>query len=434
MRARWILLALLAAIAAGVGRFLAWAWYPAIPVIEPPSAASFDRALVAKGVELAALGNCALCHTKSDGRPFAGGLPIPTPFGAIHSANITPDPDTGIGKWPQGAFLRAMREGVDRSGRHLYPAFPYNHFAKVAERDLEAIYAFLMTRDAVRNEIPANELPFPASFRLVLAGWKLLFLDRDPFQPDPSKSPEWNRGAYLVQGLGHCGWCHTPRNRLGAEKPEDSLAGGEAAAWDAPALNAASTAPVPWEEGALFNYLRNGGDPLHGVAAGPMLSVVSDLARLPEPDLRAIAVYIASLTAGAPQERQKKTGEALVFAEFRAWGVGPYDVRDKEGAGESGAPIFADACAGCHYGRELALNTAVNLPDPRNLIRIIRDGVMPPTGEKDPMMPGFADVLTDQQTAALVGYLRKQFSERPAWRDPDIAARVREISGGERQR
>jgi mono/diheme cytochrome c family protein len=433
MRARWILLGLFTPIAIGLAGFLLWAWYPAIPAIEPPAASSFERALVVKGAELAAIGNCAVCHTRTGGRPFAGGLPIPTPFGVIYSTNITPDPETGVGKWSEAAFRRAMHEGVDRSGHHLYPAFPYDHFVRVTDNDLDAIYAFLMTRDPVSAETPGNNLSFPVNFRLVLAGWKLLFLDRTPFQSDPGEGPEWNRGAYLVQGLGHCGSCHTPRNFFGAEKPEASLAGGEAEGWDAPALTAASTAPVPWEEGAVFNYLRYGADPLHGVAAGPMMPVVDELARISEQDLRAIATYIASLTGGSAIEQQRKTREALVFAEYRAWGVVPREVTDKQGAaGETGAVIFAGACAACHYGRELALSTVVNLSEPRNLIRIILGGIMPPEGEKGPIMPGFADVLTDRQLAALVGYLREQFSEHSAW--PDVAARVREISSGEEQR
>jgi mono/diheme cytochrome c family protein len=182
-----ILLAISALIAVGILAFAGWAWRFAIPPIQPPTASGFDRALVAKGAEFVAVGNCALCHTNSGGRPFTGGLPIPTPFGAIYSTNITPDSQSGIGEWSEAAFRRAMREGVARDGHYLYPAFPYNHFTKLTETDLDAIYAFLMTREPLRAENPLNKLPFPLNLRPIVAGWQLLFLERGTFQPDLSK-------------------------------------------------------------------------------------------------------------------------------------------------------------------------------------------------------------------------------------------------------
>ncbi|TMH56509.1 MAG: cytochrome c, partial [Betaproteobacteria bacterium] len=158
------------------------------------AATSFDPTLVAKGAELAAIGNCVTCHTSRDGRAFAGGLPLTTPFGTIYSTNITPDLDTGIGRWTETDFLRAMREGVDRAGQHLYPAFPYDHFTRVRDEDVAAIYAFIMTREAVRAEVPANRLKFPAGLRPAIALWKALYLRTGVYQPDPSKDPRWNRG------------------------------------------------------------------------------------------------------------------------------------------------------------------------------------------------------------------------------------------------
>ncbi len=169
---------------------------------------SFAPDLVRHGAELAALGYCASCHTAEGGKPFAGGRPLATPFGTIFGTNISPDPDTGIGAWSQAAFSRAMREGIDRSGHDLYPAFPYDHFAKLTDDDLGALYAFLMTRAPVHARNQANQLAFPFGFRPLLAGWKLLFLNKAPVPTDPTKSPEWNRGAYLVEALTHCSACH----------------------------------------------------------------------------------------------------------------------------------------------------------------------------------------------------------------------------------
>ena len=182
MRPRHALFGLLAVILLGIAGFFASAQQPGIPVAQPPDKESFDTQLIAKGAELAAIGNCDVCHTKRDGTPYAGGRPLQTPFGTIYATNITPDPETGLGNWSEPAFLRAMREGVRRDGAHLYPAFPYDHFTKVSTQDLRAIYAFLMTREPVRAETPPNALPFPYSMRSLIAGWKLLFFKAGEFR------------------------------------------------------------------------------------------------------------------------------------------------------------------------------------------------------------------------------------------------------------
>ena len=223
-----------------------------------PVASSFDPAIVRRGAELALIGDCKTCHTAPGGRVFAGGLAMPTPFGTIYSTNITPEPETGIGSWSEAAFKRAMREGVDRRGRKLYPAFPYDHFTLTTDDDIKALYAFFMTRDPVKVTAPANALPFPINVRLVLAGWKLLFLRERRLDPDPSRDEVWNRGRYLVEGLGHCGACHTPRNLMGAEEKSHEFQGGEAEGWRAYALGAASQSPMPWNEAALDQYLSKG--------------------------------------------------------------------------------------------------------------------------------------------------------------------------------
>src|ERR1700726_1108047 len=399
----------------GVVAAFAVAWRPAIAAIEPPLPRSFDPALVTRGRDLAALGNCNDCHTMQRGKAFAGGLPVPTPFGTIYSSNITPDPDTGIGRWSEAAFRRAMRSGVDRNGQHLYPTFPYDHFTNVNDEDDQALYAYLMTREPVRAPAPDNQLPFPLDQRFVIAGWKLLFLRRGTYQPDRTRSAEWNRGAYLVDGLAHCGACHTPRNALGAERPDARFAGGEADNWDAYAINAQSPAPIPWDADALFAYLRDGWHPDHGVARGPMAQVVSNLSSVPESDIRAIATYMAGVF-GAPTPDRKRRAEA-VLAQAKSLSV------QASKTNAVGASIYAAACATCHEtgrplpygGVNLGLSTAISSPDPRNAVNIVLSGVRPVEGERSPIMPGFAASMNDAQVAALLNYLRSRFSNQAPW-------------------
>jgi mono/diheme cytochrome c family protein len=390
-------------------------WWPAIAPIDPPAPQSFDAALVKRGRELAAIGNCASCHTVRGGQDFAGGLPVPTPFGTIFSSNITPDAETGIGRWPESAFARAMRSGVDREGRHLYPTFPYDHFTNVSAEDDQALYAFLMSRPALGAPAHANQLPFPLDRRVVIAGWKLLFFHRGAYQPDPARSAEWNRGAYLVEGLAHCGACHTPRNLLGAERNSARFAGGDVDNWDAYAINAQSPAPVPWDAEALFAYLRNGWQPDHGVARGPMADVVSNLREVPDSDIRAIATYTAGIS-GAPTPERKSQGEQ-VLAQVKSSFVPAANTNAE------GAAIYAAACATCHESRRplpyggvnLALSTAFSGPDARNAANIILFGVRPVEGERSPIMPGFSASMSDAEFAALLNYLRARFGNRPAW-------------------
>src|SRR6202158_4599525 len=295
-----------ALVVAGAVAAIVIAWRPAIAAIDPAAPPSFDDAVATRGRDLAAIGNCSTCHTTRGGRDFAGGLPVPTPFGTIYSSNITPDADTGIGRWPEDAFRRAMRSGVDRDGRHLYPTFPYDHFTHVSDEDDRALYAFLMTRQPVHAVARANQLPFPLDRRFVIAGWKLLFLRRDAYQPDPARSPEGNRGAYLVEGLAHCGACHTPRNALGAERTSAQFSGGDVGNWHAYAINARSPSPLPWDTEALFSYLRRGWHPDHGVARGPMAEVVSNLSSVQESDVHAVAVYMTSVFGPPTQDRLRQ--------------------------------------------------------------------------------------------------------------------------------
>jgi mono/diheme cytochrome c family protein len=389
-------------------------WHPAIAPVA--SRATFPPEKVARGAELAAIGDCAVCHTAVGGRPYAGGRGVPTPFGTVYATNITPDPDTGIGLWSLAAFQRAMRDGIDRSGHHLYPVLPYPHFTRANDADIAAMFAFLMTRAAIHAETPPNKLPFPLDNRVLLAGWNLLYLDTGPWHPDPSHDETWNRGDYLVEAIGHCGACHTPHNSLGAEKGGQTLAGGEAENWYAPPLQSASPARQAWTEDALATYLRTGFDAHHGAAAGPMTAVTEELASVPQADIQAMAVYVASLMPKLAQASTVVRGDGDPHA----------------------AAMFAGACEGCHGtdapmtrngAPSLALSSAVNAPTPRDAIQVILQGIPWREGKAAPYMPSFASALTDAQVAELAGYLRATFSEQPAWSDlPAEVAKARGAS------
>lgn len=405
--------------------------------------ASFDAATVARGARLAAVGDCASCHTARNGRPYAGGVPLPTPFGTIHGTNVTPDRETGIGAWSEPAFVRAMRAGVSRDGHQLYPAFPYDHFTHTADGDLHALYAYLMTRDPVRAPNPANDLRFPFGLRPLVAAWNVLYLDRRPSRPDPAQSAEWNRGAYLARSLGHCGGCHTPRNALGAERRGRAFAGGEAEGWYVPALNAASPSPLPWTVEQLTSYLRTGIAAGHAIAGGPMQQVVESLARADERDVHAIAVYIASVLGPTNAEREARAAAARQRAERGTLAAAAADdVRRSDAASGAdadadpirvGRTVYANACASCHEGGRavssngalrLPLAVAVHDPDPRSLLRIVREGIAPPPAEPGRWMPAFGATITDEQLIGLLAYLRRDAAGAPPW--PDLAQAVRE--------
>lgn len=404
-------------------------WRSAIAPVAPPEPGFYSAATIERGRLVAAAGDCAVCHTAPNGAKNAGGLPLETPFGTIYSTNITPDVDTGIGNWSYAAFERAMREGVHRDGRRLYPAFPYTAFAKISEGDMRALYAYLMSAEPVHAPAPKTELAFPFSLRPLMAGWNLLFHRNEPFQPDPSRSVQWNRGAYLAEGLGHCSACHSPRNAFGAEKGGRAyLTGGEAEGWEAPALTSLSRAPIPWTEEDLFQYLRTGYSSRHGAAAGPMAPVVEELAQLPESDVRAIAHYVASFNAPPPDaatlDRQARVLEQRSATLARTM-TGPAD------------RLYQSACAVCHQSDQgvpmfgakpsLALNTNLHGDKPDNVIQAVLKGIPAPPSNALGDMPGFADSFDDRQVAELVHYLRARFApDKPAWQGVDEAvARIR---------
>ncbi|KJC52273.1 molybdopterin cofactor-binding domain-containing protein [Bradyrhizobium sp. LTSP857] len=397
----------------------------AIAPIARPDTSVYSAATIARGELLAALGNCAECHTTIGGAINAGGRALETPFGTIFATNITPDVETGIGAWSYSAFERAMRDGLHRDGRQLYPAFPYTHFSRTSEADLQALYAYLMAQPAVRATAPANTLAFPFNLRPLLAGWNALFHQTREFKPDPAKSEPWNRGAYLVESLGHCSACHSPRNALGAEQRDAYLAGGFAEGWEAPALTSLSHAPIPWSEDELFAYLRTGQSRYHGVAAGPMAPIVRDLTALPDHDIRAMAIYLNSFNDAAADA---PTQDALAAKLEAATQVTI--------AASTGARLYQGACAVCHevgglplFGSRpsLALNSNLHSATSDNLVQVILHGIAEPVSSDLGYMPAFKNSMSDAQVEQLVTFLRGQFApDKPAWTSVrETIARVR---------
>lgn len=385
-------------------------WRPAIPPISEAERPRADEQTFRHGAELAAIGYCNNCHQTTAGKPYAGGRAISAHFGTIFSSNITPDAETGIGTWSEAAFQRAMREGVDREGRQLYPAFPYDHFTRTTDDDVHAIYVFLMNQTPVRNAIPANNLDFPFNIRPIVVGWKMLFLREAPLQQDDSKSPEWNRGRYLVEGLGHCGSCHTPRNILGAEKKESAFTGGAVQGWQVPPLNSDLLAVHTWTVDQMTEYLATGWTRWHGAAAGPMAEVTQSLAEAQSTDVRAMAIYIAGFSS--------PSGTAP--------GATPAGNKQVPSASAEVVAIFTGACANCHDDRDgvgpskavsLALSSAVRQPGSANAVRVILQGIEPRPGAPGAYMPSFGEMLSDRQIASLAEYVRARYTNGPQWTD-----------------
>nr|WP_255607670.1 cytochrome c [Ancylobacter sp. Lp-2] len=411
---------------AGLAGFGFYAYRPSLPVVTVVEPSSFSPDMVEKGRILAAAGYCATCHTAAGGQSYAGNYPVETGFGTIYASNITPDPVTGIGGWSPAAFRRAMHDGVRRDGAHLLPAFPFDHFTKMTDEDVDAIYAYLMARVApVAEKTRDNTLPFPLNQRILQAGWKLLFVDFGRYRPDPGKSAQWNRGAYLVEGVTHCGACHTPRNLLGAEKTGEAYAGAPIDKWIAPALTAANPSVVPWSAADFTRYLATGSGVYHGIAAGPMGPVVhAGLRELPRSDIEAIGAYLGA-AIGAPDTNP--ADNPVVMASLKAGRLDPAYRRDL------GERLYATACAACHYnastvveGRpELAINSSARLAEPTNLIHVILDGVDAKNGTGGIVMPAFRHALSDAQIAAVAAYLRETRAKLAPW--PELAAQVARI-------
>ncbi len=414
----------LAVAAAVLASFLTLPWAPAAAAA-PAASAPAGESLVERGRYLALAGNCQTCHTRPGGRPYEGGLSFTTDFGIIYSTNITADPRAGIGSWTLPQFVRAMREGVDAEGQHLYPAFPYTAFTRLSDGDLQALYAYFKTVPASAYRAPANDMRFPFDRRELLGIWKKMFFEPARFTPRADRSAEWNRGAYLVEGLGHCGACHTPRNLLGAEKADqamsggwyyDHIPGGAVRKWSAVNLTQAASGLKAWSIDDMTSYLKTG----HGTRAGsfgPMNEVIANSTRhLGDADLRAMATYLKALPAVERSDTQS--------------------LSDRErGAGET---LYTIHCGTCHLptglgskpgedlGPPLAGSAVVQAAEPYSLINVILYGTKvvtptPPKAWKD--MKPLYDSLDDDEVAQIANYLRSSWGNRGgAVKESDVEA------------
>jgi mono/diheme cytochrome c family protein len=370
-----------------------------------PNAQDFE--MLERGRYLTIAGDCIACHTIPGGIPFAGGRPIQTPFGVLLGPNLTPDIETGIGAWTDDQFARAMQQGIGRAGEHLYPAFPYPYYTRVGRNDVLAIRAYLDTLDPVRNPVRPNQLPFPFDIRASLIAWNRLFFKPGEFRPNPGKTAEWNRGAYLVEGLGHCGACHTPKNVLGGDTNSEYLRGNELQGWFAPSLTSDVRAGLgSWPIEAVVEYLKTGRNEFTA-SSGPMGEVISyTTSQLTDDDLWAIAAYLKDQPAAGP--------------------AAPQPVAAGDATMKLGQAIYVDACAACHTmgGAGIARlfpalkgMPTVQQTDPASLIRVVLQGTRAvatdaaPTG---PAMPAFGWKLSDDQAAAVLTYIRNAWGNAAA--------------------
>ncbi|MGY3450346.1 c-type cytochrome [Bradyrhizobium sp. USDA 4353] len=386
---------------------------------------------VKRGEYLAKAADCAACHSVGSSRPYAGGLPFQLPFGTIYATNITPDRDTGIGQWSDAEFVRAMHHGVGRDGRDLYPAFPYASYALMSTEDALAIKDYLFSLSPVHAEAPPHQLKFPYDQSYLLRAWKLLFVPRQQFNPDPGQSTAQNRGAYLVEALGHCGECHTPRNRLYGLDSGQKFAGAVTTGWKAYNITSDATAGIgAWSDQALADYLSKGFAQGHGAASGSMAEAVEySLSHLTPEDIKAMVAYLRTVpahpaphelaVAAAPRSLTDSTHLTPAAAD-----------NDQESLG---LEVFQGACASCHGfdgtgvndpRAALAGSQTVNDPSGVNLLQVLLQGSRFRTDHVEAAMPSF-HAYRDVELAAVANYVLAHFGAKSAQISPDQVAQAR---------
>jgi mono/diheme cytochrome c family protein len=382
----------------------------------PPPAARAAAPEVTRGGYLARAGNCIACHTQRGGVPFAGGRAIDTPFGTVYSSNLTPDKANGLGNWSADDFWRALHEGKSRDGRLLYPAFPYPNYTLVTRQDSDAIYAYLRSLPATPRANTPHRLRWPYRTQAALHAWRALYFRPGSFETEKSQTAQWNRGAYLVRGLGHCNACHASRNVMGAQSDMMDLSGGVIPMqnWYAPSLASKDEAGVAdWELAQIERLLRTGVAP-RGTVLGPMAEVVLQSTQYLTPDdARAISVFLKAV----PQHTDEPGAIERFIQAMRR--VGEPDTSTLPArVAERGAKVYGDRCAQCHGDKgegvpgaypALAGNRAVNLPVTSNLVQVVLGGGFPPatSGNARPFgMPPYATALSDEDVAAVISYIR----------------------------
>ncbi|WP_428993096.1 c-type cytochrome [Luteibacter rhizovicinus] len=390
------------------------------------SALAVDGNQIERGRYLSLAGDCASCHTAKGGKPYAGGRTVPTPFGNIPSPNLTPDKSTGIGDWTADEFYQAMHDGRGKDGQLLYPAFPFTSYTQVTRVDSDAIFAYLQSLPAVHSENRDNELRFPYSMRRLMAGWRTFYFTKGEFEADPKQSTEWNRGAYLVKGLGHCNDCHSTRNSLGATVDDPRLAGGliPIQDWYAPDLSTQAHGGLSgWTQRDIVDLLKTGRS-ARGTAFGPMAEVVRESTQhLTDEDLASIAVYLRSLPARPEQKKDDSLPSRPMFIA-------------------KGQKVYADRCATCHgdsgKGKGDAYppldgNSSVVEPVGVNAIRVVLSGGFAPATKGNPRpysMPPFSQHLSDDEVAAVVSYIRQAWSNAANPVSADDVRTYRSTPGG----
>ncbi len=366
---------------------------------------SFDQ--ISRGRYLAAVGDCVACHTIPGSKLYSGGRPLETPFGTLLAPNLTPDRETGIGDWSDDEFVDALQIGRGRGGSHLYPAMPYTYYTKVTRDDALAIRAYLATLEPVRNPVIANQLPFPFSIRLSMAGWNTLFFTPGTFKPTPGKSEEWNRGAYLAEGLAHCGMCHTPKNFLGGDKTSHTLQGGVLQGWFSPNLTGDARVGVGgWSTDDIVEYLGTGHNRF-AAASGPMSEVITNsTSHMSKADLAAIATYL------------KDAGPAVASAAT--------SLAADDSAMRAGQTVYTSNCATCHGADGTGIpqlfptlkgSASVQSMEPTSLIRVVLQGAQSVATDPAPTgaaMPAFGWKLSDEEVAAVVTYVRNTWGNAAA--------------------
>lgn len=381
--------------------------------------------VIARGRYLATAADCGACHTKPGGKPYAGGVALETPFGTLVGPNITPDRDAGIGAWTDDEFVAALHDGRGRGGVRLFPAMPYPAYTKMSREDALAIRAYLQTIEPVPEKIEPNQLPFPLSIRFNMAVWNALNFKGGRLEPDPAKSAEWNRGRYLVDGLGHCGTCHTPKTYLGADKNSAYLQGGRLQGWFAPNITADSRKGIGgWSVDELVSYLKTGAN-RDAIATGDMTEeIVHSSSHMTDDDLKAIAVYLKSLVPEGAS-----ASAALAASD-------PHMV--------AGQAIYKDSCAACHADAgtgspglfaRLAGSHTVQSDDPTTLIRVVLAGAQGAStagAPTSPAMPSFGWRLNDAEVASVLTYIRNSWGNAASAVSPDqvSAARGSLVSSG----
>lgn len=388
---------------------------PASAPAPAASGASATDDLIAKGKYLVTAGDCMPCHTGPDAQPFSGGLVLQTPFGGISSPNLTPDKDTGLGTWTEEEFYKALHDGIGKDGEYLYPAMPYTSFTKVTKDDVKAIFAYLQSLDPVNAPRKPNTMTFPFNVREGLAAWDLMYFTPGTFQPDSKDTDQVNRGAYLVEGLGHCAECHTPRNLAGAMESGDNLGGGKLLGqpFFAPDISGSLTDGIgDWSVQEIVDYLHKGDDKTKGTVFGPMADVVThSLSKLTDDDITAIAVYLKQ--SKAEGDDQKPVPDTTAKA---------------------GSEIYLNNCAQCHQSTGLGIqgaipplagNGAVTAGGPQDVITAVLGG-LPGEGSYG-QMPAFGGQFSDQEIADVANFVRTSWgNEASADATADMVKRLRE--------